>query len=257
MLVALALAACSAAEPPTPTPEPLPSPVPRNADWTPVIRAFNGVEMVKVPPGCFMMGNDDGRRDERPAHLQCVERPYWIDRTEVTNATFGSVGNFQGDSRPRENLTWFEARDSCAARGARLPNEVEWEYAARGPDNLIYPWGNELIEDNLVFDRNFNNQTAEVGSRPAGASWVAAVDMSGNVLEWVSSIYRPYPYDAGDGRENLDDAASQRVQRSGWGSYIDFGVSAAIRFRAAPDSRDWFVGFRCARDWSSADEVSA
>jgi formylglycine-generating enzyme required for sulfatase activity len=202
-----------------------------------------------VPPGCFMMGNDEGRRDERPMHEQCFEAPFWIGQTEVTNGQYGSQGAFEGDDRPRENLTWFEARDFCAARGLRLPTEAEWEYAARGPDNLLYPWGSELIEENLVFDRNSGNQTAPVGSRPAGISWVGALDMSGNVLEWMSTIHRPYPYQADDGREDVADTTAERVQRSGWGSYIDFGASAPIRFRALPDARDWFVGFRCAQGY--------
>ncbi len=250
--ILLAAAACApapaspAAVGPTATPDmPL---IASNEDWTPVIERIDGVEMVLVPPGCFLMGHENGRRNERPVHQQCFYRPFWIDRTEVTNAQYGSSGAFAGDNRPRENLTWFEARDFCAARGARLPTEAEWEYAARGPSNWIYPWGNQMDSQALVFDQNSGNQTADVGSRPRGASWVGALDMSGNVLEWVSSQYRPYPYRADDGREDLTDARALRVYRSGWGSYIDFGVSAAIRFYDRPDYRDWFIGFRCARD---------
>ncbi|MGQ9890085.1 MAG: formylglycine-generating enzyme family protein [Aggregatilineales bacterium] len=247
--IALLAAACSPAAtpaPPTVTPAPAQT-VTANADWTPVVRVFDGVQMAQVPAGCFTMGHNAGRRDERPEHRVCVET-FWIDVYEVTNAQFGSQGNFPGDNRPRENLTWFEARNHCAARDGRLPTEAEWEYAARGPDSLLYPWGNELVADNLVFDQNANNQTADVGSKPGGVSWVGAYDMSGNVFEWVSTIYRPYPYNPTDGRENLDDATSPRVYRSGWGSYIDFGVSAPIRFYDKPDSRNWFLGFRCARD---------
>jgi len=250
VVVILSAAACASEPAPTATavPTPAPTPVANNADWSPVIREFDGVEMVLVPSGCFMMGNDDGRRDERPAHEICIERPFWLDRYEVTNAQYGSEGAFGGADRPRGNLTWFEARDHCAARGGRLPTEAEWEFAARGPDSLIYPWGDTLIADNLVFDQNSNNELAPVGSRPGGVSWVGAFDMSGNAYEWVNSLYRPYPFDPNDGREAADNATDQRVYRSGWGSYIDFGVSGAIRFRGAPDSRDWFLGFRCARD---------
>jgi iron(II)-dependent oxidoreductase len=197
-----------------------------------------------------MMGFDEGRRDQRPQHEVCFSAPFWIDLYEVTNTQYGAPGNFQGDNRPRENLTWFEARDHCARRGARLPTEAEWEYAARGPDSLLYPWGNELIDDNLVFDRNNNNETADVGTRPNGVSWVGAFDMAGNVHEWTNSIYRPYPYDASDGREAPDDLTSTRVYRSSLNSYIDFGASAAMRFSADPNMRDWFVGFRCARDYA-------
>ncbi|MCZ7541887.1 MAG: formylglycine-generating enzyme family protein [Anaerolineae bacterium] len=221
----------------------------RHNENSPVtVQEFGGVEMVKVPPGCFLMGNRHGRRDEQPVHESCFDQPFWIDRYEVTNAQYGSQGAFAGDDRPRENLTWFEARDYCAQRGARLPTEAEWEYAARGPDSLYYPWGDRFIEDNLVYDGNFNNETAPVGSRPGGVSWVGAYDLSGNVWEWVSSLYAPYPYNAQDGREDPNDPTRLRVYRGGLGSYIDYGTSAAARFRAGPDTRSWFIGFRCARD---------
>lgn len=222
--------------------------VARNADWTPVVQEFDGVEMVFVPAGCFTMGHKEGQRDESPEHKICFEKGFWIDRYEVTNAQYGEDGAFQGDDRPRENLTWFEARDFCAGRGVRLPTEAEWEYAARGPDGLIYPWGNTMIDNNLVFDRNSNNETANVGSRPEGVSWVGAYDMSGNVWEWTASLYRPYPYVAGDGREDLNDSTNLRAYRGGVASYQDFGVSTTRRFRVEPSHRDWFIGFRCARD---------
>lgn len=220
--------------------------VEHNANWTPVIQTINGAEMVKVPPGCFLMGNHLGRRDELPIHEICFDTPFWIDRYEVTNAQYGSQGVFPGDDHPRENLTWFEARDHCLRRGARLPTEAEWEYAARGPDSLFYPWGDEFNPDDLAFDGNFENQTWPVGSYPAGVSWAGAYDMSGNVWEWVNSIYRPYPYQPNDGREDPNDTTSRRVYRGGLGSYIDYGTSSTARFRVNPDTRGWFIGFRCA-----------
>ncbi|MBZ0317631.1 MAG: formylglycine-generating enzyme family protein [Anaerolineae bacterium] len=219
----------------------------RNSDWSPVIEEIDGVEMVLVPPGCFIMGNEQGRRDESPAHPVCFDYAFWLDRYEVTTAQYGSTGNGQRPNQPRENILWTEARDFCASRGGRLPTEAEWEYAARGPDNLIYPWGNTMIDENLVYDRTLMNETADVGSRANGVSWVGAYDMAGNVWEWVSSIHRPYPYDANDGREDMSDTTSQRVYRGGIRSYIDFAAAVTTRFKFPPDRRDWFVGFRCAR----------
>lgn len=249
--IVLALLMVSSCSSPAPTPTvalPEATRVVSNADWTPVVREFNGVEMVQVPAGCFEMGHADGRRDERPTYEICFSQVFWIDRYEVTNAQYGGQGNFPGDNRPRENLTWVEARDFCVERGVRLPTEAEWEYAASGPDNLIYPWGNDLVEDNLIFDRNANGETADVGSRPEGESWVGALDMAGNVWEWVSSAYALYPYDAVDGREALTDTSLLRVYRGGVGSYIEYGVGTATRFRKEADGRDWFIGFRCAGD---------
>jgi len=243
LTIAALVSACVPTASPTPTLAPT---LAANAEWTPQFTTFDDVEMALVPPGCFMMGSDDGRRDERPVFEQCFDTAFWIDRTEVTNVAFGSVGRFDGATRPRENLLWSEARDHCAARGARLPTEAEWEYAARGVESWLYPWGDTLIADNLVFDQNSDGETAPVGSRPNGASWVGALDLSGNVFEMVSSAYARYPYDAADGREE-GAPDSERVYRGGINSYIDNGAGAAIRFRLDPDQRDWYIGFRCAR----------
>jgi sulfatase modifying factor 1 len=225
-----------------------PTPIPGNTAWNPVARTFDGVEMVLVPPGCFTMGHWEGRRDEQPEHEICFDEAFWIDRYEVTNGQYGSDGAFPGEFRPRDNLTWFEARDFCASRGGRLPTEAEWEYAARGPDSLIYPWGDTFVADNLIYDGNFEFQLHDVGSRPEGVAWVSAYDMAGNASEWVSSLYRPYPYDPDDGREDLNNTTDRRVLRGSMGSYIDYGTSMATRMWALPDERAWYRGFRCARD---------
>jgi formylglycine-generating enzyme required for sulfatase activity len=127
------------------------NPVARNADWTPQYEPFDGVEMALVPGGCFTMGEASGSGDQRPVSQQCFDQPFWIDRYEVSNQQFDRLGGqtsfnrksqWPGDEQPRERITWAEARTFCVRRGARLPTEAEWEYAARGPDNLRYPWGN-------------------------------------------------------------------------------------------------------------------
>jgi formylglycine-generating enzyme required for sulfatase activity len=250
-------------EPPTVTathisasPSPNPDRVTRNADWTPVERDFDGVTMVLVPAGCFMMGSASGNSDEQPVHEQCFDEPFWIDKTEVTQAQFARLGGqkrnpnwFTGDNRPVERITWFEARDFCALRGVRLPTEVEWEYATRGPDALVYPWGHEWNANYAVSNRSISQGTANVGSIPAGASWVGALDMSGNVWEWTSSLHEPYPYDASDGREgdtgNRSDV--RRVLRGG--SFYGSGTNlrGAIRLGRYPYLEDDNFGFRCAR----------
>jgi formylglycine-generating enzyme required for sulfatase activity len=246
-LIILLVAACSGTTQSTPTAAPTPTFIAKNADWTPVVQTINNVEMVKVPPGCFTIGADKGRRDERPTSQFCITEAFWIDRFEVTNEQYGSEGPYPGPKRPRTNMTWTEARDYCQKRGARLPTEAEWEYAVRGPESLIYPWGNDLVPDNLVYDKNaVNNEPADVGSRPAGASWVGALDMSGNVWEWVNSIYKAYPYKADDGRESTDDNAGQRVYRGGWLSYVDNGTGGTMRFKLPATERDWHIGIRCA-----------
>jgi formylglycine-generating enzyme required for sulfatase activity len=220
-------------------------PVTSNEDWEPVTRDFNGFTMVQVPPGCFSMGSDFGRRDELPEHEVCFEQPFWIDQNEITNAQYGSEGPFPGENKPRTNMTWVEARDFCTARGGRLPTEAEWEYTAAGPSDWIYPWGGELDNELLIFDRNSPGNPADVGSRPEGTSWVGANDMAGNVFEWVLSEYEAYPYDVNDGRNDPANDLARRVYRSGIYSYIDYGVANSIRFWLRGYNRDWFIGFRC------------
>jgi len=237
---------------PTLTSTPIPI-VTANLDWTPVVQSINGTEMVLVPPGCFTMGSDaeDARENEQPVSQQCFDRPFWIDRTEVTNAVFGSSGLFDGGDRPRDTVQLPDAVAFCEAREARLPTEAEWEYAARGPSDWLYPWGNEFNADYAVFSGSAGQQTAPVGSRPEGASWVGAVDMSGNLWEWTTTIYGyDYPYRADDGRENIGNLNLPRAIRGGsWDNGSEW-MRASVRKSKHP-TEEWYgyVGFRCAKDY--------
>lgn len=265
-----------------------------NDAWTPVRQEFNGVSMVLVPAGCFNMGNDANFPEEQPVHTICFDRPFWIDRTETTVAQFAQflngqdepVDSYDGwldvipnlvdghlpiqltlkdglwkplrerDNQPIENVTWMGAHDYCAWRGARLPTEAEWEYAARGPDGLLYPWGNEYVSANLL---RSELQMPDVGSIPRGASWVGALDMSGSLYEWTSSLYRPYPYAPNDGREaSLEEDFGNRVFRGcPWYHTEDnlYGerrdnVSATARHDNRPNMAFWYFGFRCTRSFN-------
>ncbi len=239
--------------PPAPTPAPLGyAPVSRNADWAPVAQNIEGVEMLLVPAGCFQMGSDaaNAGADEGPAHPICFAAPFWIDRLEVTAGQFGSPGSIADPGYPRDSVSWGEAAAHCAARGARLPTEAEWEYAARGPDGLIYPWGGAFDPAFAVYAGSGGLQPA--ASRPEGASWVGALDMAGSLWEWTSTIYDPdrfpYPYDPADGREDPTDRVSQRVIRGGsWDNEPQF-LRAAGRRGKLP-SGEWYgyIGFRCVR----------
>lgn len=224
-----------------------------NAEWQPLVQEFDGVAMVLVPAGCFMMGSDDGEENEQPVHEVCIETPFWIDRYEVSNEQFDVFegqaeqrSNLTAPELPREQIGWSEARDFCALRGARLPTEAEWEFAARGPDALIYPWGNTFEGANIVYGENSGGDTAPVTSRPGGVSWVGAYNMSGNVWEWTSSLYAPYPYDDGDGRErdSVSRGDTRRVLRGGSVHYGAEGLRATVREGLNPSTT---TGFRCAR----------
>jgi len=258
--------------------------------WEPriIVEEIQGVEieMVEVPSGCFMMGSVAGG-DEGPVHEQCFTEPFYIDRYEVTQAQFAGLEGemaedfaFPGEDRPVENINWFEARDFCLARDARLPTEREWEYAARGPDSLTYPWGNTFVPENVVYNRVESQGTADVvdadgnPARPGGASWVGALDMSGNVMEWTSTRYDDldfsqstlnyqglflYPYRENDGREADETRAAfdQRVEEQSfytlrvvrgfsWAN-ADSDLRGAARFGGFADFDVNIYGFRCAR----------
>lgn len=263
ILGAAALLALALIQSPTPTPGPLQTALAAarafsgmNADWQALypdgfIHTFDdGVPMVLVPVGCFQMGSEDASDDEQPVHEQCFNAPFWIDQTEVTQADFKRLGGlkaeanrFPGDRRPVERITYFEARDFCALRNARLPTEREWEYAARGPDALVYPWGNTWNQDSVVWNRG---ETASVGSLPAGRSWVGALDLIGNLWEWTDSQYRAYV--TGDELYVAETSDIFMVLRGGsWLDSMPSLLRAANRVWFLPDNQGNSLGFRCAR----------
>lgn len=236
-----------------------------NAQWTPISQSFSGVEMVLVPRGCFTMGREstnDAYAEEKPISHQCFDKPFWIDRYEVTNEQFNGLagqaerasGN-EDPEYPRENVTWFEAATFCASRGGRLPTETEWEYAARGPEGLFFPWGDRWVTGNSVWQNTSGGNTDPVGGRPEGISWVGAYDMVGNVWEWTASIYADYPYDPLDGRESLEGSSdTERVLRGGaFYAFEESVLNAVNRFKYAANRREDSFGIRCIRDYRDGD----
>ncbi|MBE2271177.1 MAG: SUMF1/EgtB/PvdO family nonheme iron enzyme [Anaerolinea sp.] len=297
---------------PTATADPLErafTPVTANSDWTPVTREFDGVTMVLVPVGSFDMGSTDEEIEigftmcqqavdnnaicerswfdnETPNgdNTQTFSQPFWIDQTEVTRAQYqecvdageceqtpASDYSTQPD-QPIIRVTWFQADAYCRWHDARLPTEAEWEYAARGPERWLFPWGDTFDgtlanhcdrncgEASWASGYNYVNEenddgyavTAPVGSYPRGASWVGALDMSGNVWEWTSSLYQDYPYDPEDGREadTGDRTDVQRVLRGG--SFVNSTdiLRASDRSWNRPDGENYVRGFRCARSYN-------
>ncbi len=221
------------------------------------------------PPG-FVAGE---LPSEQPQHEVTITQGFWIDQYEVTNRAFQAfvaAGGYQNqalwsaegwawlgaqivDQLPRfclgnlpENpaacLTWYEAEAYARWRGGRLPSEAEWEYAARGPQSLAYPWGNEFDASRCnVID---SQGPKPAGSYPAGASWVGALDMAGNVMEWVQDWLGPYA--AGPQENPAGPAAGTvKVEKGGWWGSNPFVARAAYRhFEDPPDYGDMHIGFR-------------
>jgi iron(II)-dependent oxidoreductase len=241
----------------------------------------DGVMLVQA--GAFWMGGAEGPENEHPAHRVFV-RDFWLDRHKVTNREFaafldargatsaegedyfdwddtdvrihgpgrGPAGPYAADpgfeNHPAVEVSWFGARDYCLWRGRRLPTEAEWEKAARGGDKRRYPWGDAPPSaERAVFGRAYN-ATERVDGRPAGASPYGVEDMLGNVREWTSSEYRPYPYRTDDGREQAGRFA-RRVVRGA--AHDDPGDSLSVTTRRFYEHRGvarghHYLGFRCA-----------
>jgi len=167
---------------------------------------------------------------------------FYIDKYEVTNQDFQEcvagggckktkkTSRFDAPNQPVVYVNQEEARTYCQWAGKRLPKEQEWQEAAQGADGREYPWGNSAPNCNLAHNNACEiGRTLPVGSKPAGASPYGAMDMAGNVMEWVEEK------DILRGSSWVDDPAALRVSDRN----AEF---AGVRFNC--------FGFRCARDGS-------
>lgn len=238
-------------------------------------------DMVPVPAGRFTMGCTRKQRrwceaDERPAR-QIELDGFTIDRTEVTWADYracveagvclapllsdcwvwtgeGFVRGAElpaelfGDDYPAMCINWPEAQTFCEAVGKRLPTEPEWERAARGVDGRTYPWGEAPPTCARAVMHNCSDFTQGVGRHLEGHSPVGAVDMSGNVSEWVDDWWGERSYASVD-RHNPEGPPVGEVRGVRGGSFYDsdFNLRTSYRYGIEPLARLSTVGFRCAR----------
>jgi formylglycine-generating enzyme required for sulfatase activity len=287
---------------PDPSAASVASPSPSDT-WT---RPFDEMPMVYVPGGTFPMGSTDEEVEEaltrcRESYRYCnldfygQEAPqhsvylesFWIDRTEVTRAQYhrcAEAGACQApsaceDSKPANEeassedhpvvcVDWLDAQTYCDWAGARLPTEAEWEYAARGPEGNLYPWGNEpggarqnycdaTCIDPWV-DESVDDgyaRTSPVYRYPEGASWCGALDLAGNVYEWVADWLGPYPSGSLTNPTGPRSGYERVLRGSSWKSFWD-RARGATRDSVSPDARYDHIGFRCARS-NEALELAA
>jgi eukaryotic-like serine/threonine-protein kinase len=250
---------------------------------------IDSAELVFVPSGEFTMGMEPDPDPnkfwgaEAPSHRVSLES-YYIYRTEVTNAMYQACVAAKAcpkpeanNSRTRENyfenpeysnypvilISWVGAVSYCQWAEARLPTEAEWEKAARGGDERYFPWGNGPVAGDLA---NFCDQgcpaslkefslddgyqdTAPVGNYPAGVSPYGALDMAGNVWEWVSDYFSEGYYQVSAFENPLGPGSgSRRVVRGGSWFNPGGGIRTVARASQRPNTALDTVGFRCAVD---------
>jgi eukaryotic-like serine/threonine-protein kinase len=246
------------------------------------VSSIDGMVLLEVAEGDFIMGNDVGRENEMPSHTVWLDT-FRIDQTEVTNSMYEKCvqagtcraplqnksftrkdyyGNPEFGNFPVIAVLWEDAKAYCTWADRRLPTEAEWEKAARGTDGNIYPWGNAFQGVWVNFcDRNCKNgnanegfndgyaDTSPVDYHPEGASPYGAYDMSGNVWEWVNDWYDANYYShSPNTNPQGPSTGSVHVLRGGsWGD-LDYQVRTTWRpeFKVSPALYSVF-GFRCAQ----------
>jgi len=249
------------------------------------VRPQDAAPVVYVSAIEFSMGSESGAPDEQPLHTVQVDG-FWIDEFEVTNQAFMAFtsetgyrtdaevwgwGNRWENNRwspvhgldwrhpqspnegisakldhPVAQVSWNDARAYCTWAGGRLPTEAEWEAAAVGRTGWLYPWGNQFDPTKL---NTSGQDTAPVGSHPAGSSPVGVHDMAGNVWEWVSDWYHEDYYSTSPGTNPYGPATGTRKTLRGGGWDPTGGdARSTVRASLAPSSRGNTVGFRCATD---------
>jgi serine/threonine protein kinase len=219
-------------------------------------------KMARIPAGTFVMGSNEGDIAVRPAH-KAVTNSFLMDVYEVTNEEYAAfVRNFKvqvpstwnqhtktfpkgKDKHPVTGVNWGEANEYCQKTGKRLPTEEEWEFAARGTDRRIYPWG-DVWEKGMANANHTNQGLIEVG-KTRGVSPFGIYDLIGNAWEWTASEMKAY---AGGKMPTHQPAGKLRVIRGGTYQSSPKYANAAYRTGWPETGANTYnqTGFRCVRD---------
>jgi formylglycine-generating enzyme required for sulfatase activity len=240
-----------------------------------------GMNMIRIEPGSFTMGSEDGDWDERPAREVTISQPFFMSTTEVTNAQHekfdpqhkqfrGKLGFSKADDEAVVFVSWNDAVAFCRwlsdkeSKPYRLPTEAEWEYACRAGTTTAYHTGKSLPQPfykNVGMSWFPGRKTGtdivplHVGKTPANP-W-GLYDMHGNVEEWCLDWYGPYvddPQTDPTGRADGDF----RVTRGGSHSTTLEFLRSANRGGTLPDDRSWLIGFRVVQaDMPSTEPLPA
>ncbi len=228
-----------------------------------IVTPTDGAEMVLIPAGPFKMGSTDFRA-EQPVHE--IDLPaFYIDKYEVTNAMYakfvaatqykpqGDWKKYAGEgleSYPVQSLTYADCLAYCGWAGKRLPTEAEWEKAARGTKGLRYAWGPEFMPKKCNSAEEGLKATAQVGAYKDDVSPYGVFDMVGNVSEWTSSTYAPYPLDRPLDPSTIPADRRGRIMVRG-GSYMTEAKACRLTQRSTTMPSVvpvYWYGFRCVMD---------
>jgi len=264
----LLLAACTV--PPTSVPvtltAPVPSATPEPISLAPVVAIgsryvyADGTTLVAVPNGEFIMGHGAADNPEHRVFLS----DFWIFSTEVTNQQYAlCVGqglcappdpadnpafmSLAELNKPVVGVTHDQAAAYCRFIGADLPSEAQWEKAARGAEALAYPWGHAAPSCDLLNFANCTGQADDVTGKPEGGSPYGALNMAGNVYEWVADWYDAVYYVSSPHGDppGPPDGRARVVRSSGYRSTADQSLAYSRSYSAPSDHRP-DLGFRCA-----------
>lgn len=222
-----------------------------------LISSTTHMEFVKIPAGCFMMGDNGGYEYEKPEHEVCVDEIF-LGRYEVTQRQWSLLmeenrARFVDEKMPAQRISWNDAvefirrlNEKEKTNRYRLPTEAEWERAARGGTSTRYFWGDEISNEHAWYYGSSKFTAHKVGTRLPNS--FGLYDMLGNVWEWVSDWYDS-GYFARSPKNNPTgpEAGTLRTRRGGSMANLASYVRSASRYRSKPDKRHYIFGFRVAQ----------